>query len=285
MNIDTLKISGPLIERTRASYPPSRPRKKMTEEEKRKRHEIKAQYNAGLEIPDMEKLAPSFSRARGRIRRIMNANSWQWRDKRSVPIPPRFLTLTFGENIQDLSEANRFFSEFMQWLNYEFRDIVIGKIQYICVPEFQKRGAIHYHVIIFNFPFVDKGVQRIRKRWKDRFELRTLNKNRSVSAMVAYISKYITKQAIDGRFFGQKRFFPSKGLKKTITSKDAIANELICQKLEFFGVQKMERQIDLPFVGNLLYTMYYLGDGGRLNLKLLDEYSRNQLKLAEGQKK
>ena len=78
-----------------------------------------------------------FKRARTNLRRLINCN---------IESDSKFLTLTFKDNITDLDFANNEFKKFIKRLNYHFKI----KLKYSCVIEFQKRGAIHYHCILYN---------------------------------------------------------------------------------------------------------------------------------------
>ena len=61
---------------------------------------------------------------------------------------PLLLTITFKENRGSLSECSRFFNLFTTNLRYRY-----GKqFRYIAVPEFQKRGAVHYHALFWGLP-------------------------------------------------------------------------------------------------------------------------------------
>jgi len=53
-----------------------------------------------------------------------------------------FITLTFKENLTDLTIANKKFNEAMKRIRRKFPDF-----KYLGVPEFQKRGAVHYHLM------------------------------------------------------------------------------------------------------------------------------------------
>src|SRR5690606_4574852 len=87
-------------------------------------------------------------RARSRLMRVINANVRRWYDGDGRPYEPVFLTLTFAENVQDIDHGNRAFRNFMRRFEYD-----TGlKLKYVCVIEFQKRGAIHYHLVVFNLP-------------------------------------------------------------------------------------------------------------------------------------
>ncbi len=279
---DKLTISGALIERhqffMQPPYRGSRPI--LTEEQKAKRKEEKRLFNEGLMELDPERIASSIARARTKIYHLTFSNAFQYLDRNGVRIPAKMLTLTIRENITSLPEANYRFTKFIQRLNYEFRNEIDGKLLYLCVPEFQERGAVHYHMILFNFPFVHYVYKRIRKAYgKDRFELSRRHRNQPIEGMIGYVTKYVTKQHTDGRYWGQKRFFTSRRLKKPIVVRDAMAVELIAQKL--MPYRKEGGVIDSTYVGRIRYENFYLGDGGRLRPELFDEYSRKALELAQ----
>ncbi|WP_236651814.1 rolling circle replication-associated protein [Enterococcus hirae] len=80
----------------------------------------------------------------------------------------KFLTLTFRENIQDIAYANNKFNKFIKRLNYELYHIKKSKLKYLATWEKQKRGAIHYHIVLFSFPFI--STNRLTTIWGIGFE-------------------------------------------------------------------------------------------------------------------
>ena len=54
----------------------------------------------------------------------------------------QFLTLTFAENVTDIDYANKKFSYYVDQVRRVYKDF-----RYLCIPEFQKRGAVHYHLL------------------------------------------------------------------------------------------------------------------------------------------
>lgn len=145
----------------------------------------------------------SFNRARQEIYRIVEANEGKFGEYR-----PIFFTLTFRKNVTNLRKANRSFKYFIKKLNA----YVKFKIKYIVVPEFQKRGAVHYHGIFFNMPFID--IDSFKKIWSYGFiDLQVTRDMRSVGA---YIAKYMTKSTYDKRLYGEKAYFGSRGLFRPI---------------------------------------------------------------------
>ena len=80
------------------------------------------------------------NRAKNTIKRYANAN----------PQLTKFLTLTFAQNIIDLDYARYEFDKFIKRLKTRYNKF---PLQYIVVVEFQKRGAIHFHLLC-NLPYV-----------------------------------------------------------------------------------------------------------------------------------
>lgn len=142
-----------------------------------------------------------LGRARRDLRRLINANMCDG---------AKFLTLTFADNVTDLKAANYEFKLFRQRLEYD-----IGfKALYVAVVEFQKRGAIHYHVLFFNMPYMPAN--RLGGIWGRGFI--KVNKIDEVDNLGAYVCKYMTKTD-DERLLGQKMYFSSRGLAKPIEVK------------------------------------------------------------------
>ena len=145
-----------------------------------------------------------LSRARRDLRRLINTN---------IRDISKFMTLTFADNIQDFDVANYEFKKFIQRLSYELHT----KVEYVCVPEFQKRGAIHYHVLMFNVPYI--ASKRLRELWGQGFI--RINKIDSVTNVGAYICKYMQKDFdTDDRLMGKKCYFSSRKLEKPVVIKD-----------------------------------------------------------------
>ena len=150
-----------------------------------------------------------FKRARQKVRRIVSANCCGWRDARGRPYKPVFLTMTFADNVTDLKYANHEFKLFVLRLGHK----VGGRLnrnclKYLAVPEFQQRGAVHFHVIFFNLPFISANA--IRECWRHGHI--KINAIDHVDNVGAYISKYMTKETCDERLRGQRCYFKSEGL-------------------------------------------------------------------------
>lgn len=150
-----------------------------------------------------------------KIRRIINANTNQYGQR------TKFITFTFRENETNLKKANEEWQLFCKKMRYRY-----GKLKYIAVVEFQKRGAIHYHVLYFNLPYIKDIKTKLGKTWGKGFiNIKTLSEVRNVGA---YVCKYLRKDIMDQRLVGEKVYFTSRGIFKPIEFKneDTIAKTL-----------------------------------------------------------
>lgn len=172
------------------------------------------------EEPTREKLTAeeirvkSVRRAKRKIVDLVNSNVWQWNRRNGYPYNPIFITFTFGENIVDLDSANKEFKNFMKRLSYENWGLNVNTLKYLAVPEFQERGAIHYHVIFFNLPFMERIYDRMFSIWGHGFTW--IKSIRSEKGIARYLCKYLTKNIEEGKLQARKSYFASKNLKKPI---------------------------------------------------------------------
>lgn len=191
----------------------------------------------------------TMKRARSNLMRLINANVRRWYDDDGRPYEPVFLTLTFAKNVQDIDEANKAFKNFRRRLEYEIN----GKLKYVCVIEFQERGAIHYHLVIFNLPYIP--VSRLAEIWRHGFV--KINVIKDVDNVGAYMSKYMGKDVMDERLIGEKCYFSSRGLHKpkekalTEEEKDQLAAGLS-------GKEVYKAEFQNEYTGKTVYTQYNL---------------------------
>lgn len=182
-----------------------------------------------------------LSRARKKVRRLINANIGKWGER------PKFLTLTFAEHITRVREANYEFKKFRQRLEYE-----LGiKLKYVAVVEFQKSGRIHYHVVIFNMPYIDAN--RLATIWQNGFI--KINAIDHVDNLGAYVTKYMTKDNDDPRLKGEKSYFASRGLHKPL-ERFIDNRQLTDIKRIFDHVKTYEAEYENDQYGRIFYTQY-----------------------------
>ena len=73
----------------------------------------------------------------------------------------KFLTLTFAGNVKDLNIANNEFTNFVKRIKK-----IYPYFLYVCVVEFQQRGAVHYHLVC-NLEYIKK--KELEKVWSNGF--------------------------------------------------------------------------------------------------------------------
>lgn len=144
-------------------------------------------------------------RSKLECQRIAKANMEEWQT---------FITLTFKENIKDITSANKRFKYFVDKVRRVKKDF-----KYLCIPEFQKRGAVHYHLLTnvsindktLIYEQKDKKYFKHIKYWDEGHDKVDVVKG-DVKKVVGYISKYMTKD-IDNRLFSHRRYLYSQNLK------------------------------------------------------------------------
>lgn len=190
-------------------------------------------------------------KARSTIRRLINSNAWMYYDERGSPIIPKFITLTFAEEIRDIKQANYEFKKFRQRLEWQTGI----KLKYCVVIEFQdknREGVIHYHMITFNLPYVK--TEQLEAIWRRGFV--KINAIDHVDNIGAYMTKYMGKEIDDNRLVGQKCYFSSRGLKKPIEITDEKKIEQM--RLALSGCKVYEAQFESEHAGLITYSQYNL---------------------------
>ena len=160
-------------------------------------------------------------RSKLKLQRLAKANADTWKT---------FITLTFKDNIQDLTLAYNEFRKFIKRVNRIKKDF-----KWLCVPEFQKNGRVHYH-LISNIDITDNELVYSQKQENDTiyYHLRHWSKNiikneplglgfdkveliqdkdgNDTKKICGYISKYMTKSYIENAFFNHNRYYSSQNL-------------------------------------------------------------------------
>lgn len=148
----------------------------------------------------------------------------------------KFITLTFADNVVDLTYANKYFNQFIK----RFAKLY-PNFKYIAVPEFQKRGAVHYHLLV-NIPtYVSPEV--LSNAWGAGFvSIKNLRKLK-VNRIDLYMVKYLTKD-IDNRLFGRRRFLYSRN----------VLRPLVLPNVSQYVIMKMLDGLELIYKKSIHFT-------------------------------
>lgn len=129
---------------------------------------------------------------------------------------PLFVTCTFSENRRNIAEANRLFHIF----TIRLRRTYGNSFRYIAVPEFQKRGAVHYHALFWGLPdetvVNERRDRKIAKLWGKGFvDIIETDGHEKISS---YLAKYMGKAILDNRLYGKRAYMASRNVRRPITS-------------------------------------------------------------------
>lgn len=199
-----------------------------------------------------------LSRAKRDLRRLINSNVGMYGDQYTT----KFLTLTFGENITVLDQANSEFTKFIKRLNYKVFKTKKAQLKYNVVIEFQERGAIHYHVIFYNMPYV-KQIDIMQLWGNGIIDIRKVDEIDNVGA---YVSEYLGdpqkeqgKQEGDSRLEGRKSYFSSRGLYKPIEITDKKMVEVVLATLPNEKLT-YSAEFNNEYLGDISYKQYNLNN-------------------------
>lgn len=192
-----------------------------------------------------ENRAKVLSRARKTVRRLINANIGQY----GAEFTAKFLTLTFAEHVTDVESANYEFKKFIKRMNYRLFSSKKAVVKYLVVIEFTKIGRVHYHVVLFNVPYVKAN--EIADIWGNGFI--KINKIENVDNVGAYVCKYMTKDNWD--LLSKKSYFTSKNLYQPVEITDKKIVENLVNSLQFHE-KTYESQFDNDYQGKILYHQY-----------------------------
>lgn len=207
-----VKVMGDLVEVFEYSDPIKILKDGKSEPIKKRKSYIKKEKGTG------EIRADSLNRSFSRLMDLAITNHKEFKS---------FITLTFADNVTDLDFANYEFKKWTQRMKYKKKDF-----KFVAVPEFQERGAAHYHILT-NVKCDSDLIPKQKKKklynpntkknivleyydlptwqlgYSSAFDLLTTDDNFSVAL---YISKYFWKD-IDSRLFGRRKILASRNLK------------------------------------------------------------------------
>jgi len=227
------------------------------------RRKIYNQYiKKQIEEKKKERFIKSLFRARQNIFDLIQCNTGKWLDYEGKKQTTKFLTLTFQEEIKDITKANQELTKFFKRLSYHQFGIRKNVIKYIAVPELQKRGVWHFHIVLFNAkytPFKD-----LIEIWgQGGVYINALRQGMDGTEIAKYITKYISKSMkIDKKGEGvdlgdyetykkygmenKKRYTCSRGLHRPYTRKLKMERQEATMLAQYL-FQKTEKKENIYF--------------------------------------
>ena len=234
-------------------YKHSNSNTESTETSKRKTFD---EMSAHKQYDSLKRKQKHYQQTRWDIARIVDCN---FDDK------TKFLTLTFKDNIQDITITNREFKYFIQRLNYYLYQTKTQLLKYIATWEKQKRGAIHYHVIFFDFPYIAK--EKLQDLWAHGFiKINRIDVD-SKENRGRYLSKYFGKD-LELKEHKKKAFFKSQKLKMPKETKLMLTDDILQNLLSENIVFQKEYTRQVYDTNAFSSTGSYLRDSGVTYIKI-----------------
>jgi len=167
--------------------------------------------------------------------------------------PPSFLTLTFAANA-DVGIGLRCFREFNAFAKKEFGD----SLSYIAVPEFQKRGAIHFHVLLWGLDpkYIknERHTRYLQSIWARGYV--DIIPTDGSPKLAGYLAKYMQKAMHDERLIGRRAYYNSRNVVRPLLYKTAgVAN--YPEEILGVGIELLtERSFGTEWLGMGNYKIY-----------------------------
>lgn len=203
------------------------PRQKMYHEKLQKNDKLKdlelfsfdSQTRKQFQVND-KPLFKNVIRSKIKLQRLVKCNENAFKT---------FITLTFNRNITDLVDAYRIFRKFIVRTSKLQKDF-----KWVCVPEFQKSGRVHYHLItnidLDNTNLIYEQIEndnvyyhiktwskliKNKKEYSLGFDCVELVKDKDgndTKKLCGYIAKYMSKAYIEDCFYNHNRYYCSNNL-------------------------------------------------------------------------
>lgn len=244
----------------------------MDKQLERKEHNLLSQGRVKSEVYQDTTLKEIRSDSLSRSRQLLIDYASENQDKFHS-----FITLTFNEEIKDVETANKLFATYRKQVTRYCKNKG-EEFYYLGVPEFQKSGRVHYHILTSLRHDVDidkkvsiKTYNKNKKKYYniEYYDLKYWNYGYSSSFdldttdekfnLALYIIKYLYKD-LDERLFGRTKVLKSNNLEKpnlvkldkeSIVWKTAwnyIFGMVENKKSDIQNINRLERTEDKPYI-------------------------------------
>jgi len=208
------------------------------------RRQHRKKRNGSRAFRGFKRRADNLRRAKESFRRLVWANLG-----RGTPVA--LLTLTMRTAVP-IETSSRLFSRFLARLRRRFPAVCV-----IAVPEFQKRGAVHYHCFVWGIPseYVDseRATRNIQRSWLWGFC--DLVKTDGHPKMASYLAKYMSKTMQDVRLSGKKAYHTTHNVVRPVSIAFRSLGEYMDSVIPN-GVPVVERRYVLRWLGRTNYKQF-----------------------------
>lgn len=167
---------------------------------------------------------------------------------------PALLTLTMFETLS-VAHAYAALTVFFGRL----RALAGAGFRYIAVPEFQKRGSVHFHILIWGLPKKyakrERSYRTLQHLWQRGFV--DCVQTDGSPKLVGYLTKYMSKAMFDQRLFGAKAYSASRNaLRPLLFRLDEEFDDVADYFLPVSNSPLQDRQFMTQWLGKGRYRLY-----------------------------
>jgi hypothetical protein len=219
---------------------------------------------------------------------------------RRTYFPSVFFTLTYRDNITDLRLAkydfnlfskrlNRFFTltgndsqklrtlsnlsstQLLQNESYSLSSPSLSnsgahleshQLQYVATTELQQRGAVHFHIMYFNLPYIKHST--LADLWGKGFVW--VKRIDQVQAKSLYMIKYLTK-SIEWAEPKKKKYLSSKNLYKSVIIKNESSVKDFMNSFRGKDIKQLSsKEYSTKFQGTITYNIYKTNNLNHLDI-------------------
>lgn len=197
----------------------------------------------------LERSESSIRRTRKNFTRVVRANLGGVEH-------PAFFTFTMLEEVR-IDRAWKLYTQFA----WRFRRRYGQEPRLITVPEFQKRGAVHFHTLIFGLPQDitknERSDRRIQNLWGYGYVDGIPTDGQP--ALAGYMAKYMSKAMRDERLLGKTAYSFSRNCLRAVSLSTSTAVALASEALELVdNPVAFERDFDTLWLGRCNYKSYHI---------------------------
>jgi len=187
------------------------------------------------------------------LRRIIIANLARFGN-------PVFASITYAENMCDVARSREDWKAFVLRARYQYG----SEFRYVCTTEFQERGAVHFHALIWGLPddavATERSTRLFATTWGHGFA--DLVDTDGSPKLGTYVSKYISKYFNDERLWGYRLYLCSRNVVYPVIDRGAILS-MYLGDVEGVpdlstGVTVHESEYDTQSLGRAHYKKLYL---------------------------
>lgn len=165
---------------------------------------------------------------------------------------PAFLTLTMRD-IVPVSVAYSCLKGFFSTFRY-----LVGKdFKYIAVPEYQKRGAVHFHILLWGCPQKivehERRTRTIQNLWALGYV--DIVPTDGSPKLAGYLGKYMSKSLLSNDLGFSKAYTSSRNVLRPVSFTSTKSFEIPDDFWSGDNVVLTERTYDVPWLGECTYQL------------------------------